>query len=116
MGGMQRMSISSYVTCYNGFPGVPLTPSNVMRVVSEVRKWWGGDSLAYWLYIPESKQEEIQQNFPDKIEQKKQSLSYWINTDPLASWVRIITALDKMGETQLADSIRHNAEPSPGKI
>ena len=70
--------------------------------------------LAGWLYIPNSKQYQIKHNFPDKLQQKKQMISYWINTDPLAGWRRLITALDRMGETQLADLIRSNAEPLTG--
>ena len=101
-------------------PGVPLTPSNVMGTVEVVRRWWrergvvvvGG--LANWLHIPQSKEDEIKHNLPDVMEQKKQMISYWMNTDPLAGWRRLITALDGMGETQLADLIRSNAEPLTG--
>ena len=75
----------------------------------------GGERrLAGWLYIPQSKEDEIKQNFPDELEQKKQMISYWINTDPLAGWRRLVTALDGMGKTQLADLIRSNAEPLTG--
>ena len=81
--------------------------------------WWGRVSdhpppLAVCLYIPESKLNEIRHNFPDEMDQKKQMIVYWINTDPLASWRRLITTLDKMEETELADSIRSNAEPLTG--
>ena len=105
--------IPSSITC----SGVPFTPSNVMRVVREVEKWWGGiksESLANFLYIPESKQEEIRQKFTDEIKQKKQSISYLINTDPLAGWRRLIIALDRMKQFQLAESVRPNAEPLAG--
>ena len=97
-------------------PGVPLTPSNVMGAVEEARKWWRevGGGLANWLYIPQSKLDEIKRNFPDELEQKKQMISYWMNTDPLAGWRRLITALDWIEETQLADLIRSNAEPLTG--
>lgn len=98
---------------------VPLTPSNVMRAVREVKKWWGSRleyALTGWLFIPESKQDEIRRNFPDEMEQKRQAISYWINTDPLASWRRIITALDRIRETKVADSIRSNAEPLTGIV
>ena len=95
-------------------PGVPFTPSNVMRKVKEVRRWWGNGSLTNYLCIPKSKQEEIRRNFPDEMEQKRQSISYLINTDPLAGWRRLITALDRMGKFQLADRIRSNAEPLIG--
>ena len=73
------------------------------------------DGLGYWLFIPRSKREEIRQKFPDEMEQKKQLISYWINTDPLASWRRVILALDLMKQTKMADSIRSYAEPLTGK-
>ena len=94
--------------------GVAVTPSNVLRAVREVERWWEVGGLRYWLHIPESKKEEIRQNFPDEMEQKKQSMTYWINTDPLASWRRLIHRLDCMRETKVADSIRSNAEPLTG--
>ena len=98
-------------------PGVPLTPSNVMRAVEEVRSWWrewGVATMAGYLHIPQSKEDEIKRNFPDEMEQKKQMIIYWINTDPLAGWRRLVTALDGMEETQLADLIRSNCEPLTG--
>ena len=95
-------------------PVVPLTPSNVMRAVREVEDWWRVYGLGYHLYIPWSKQEEIRRNFPDEMDQKKQAISYWINTDPLASWRRLIRVLDEIRETKLADSIRSNVEPLTG--
>ena len=97
--------------------GVPLTTSNVLAVVGKVENWWhrpGSGSLTYWLSIPESKQREIKANFPDELDQKKEAISYWINTDPLASWRRLIIVLDWMRETELANSIRSNAEPLTG--
>lgn len=96
--------------------GVPLTTSNVMIVVKKVEKWWGYMSLSYCLNIPESKQEEIRARFQDEEDQKRETVSYWINTDPLASWRRLITALDEIEETELADSIRSNAEPLTGTL
>ena len=95
--------------------GVPLTPSNVMREVREVGDWWEEYGLGAWLYIPPSKREDIKQKFPDEMEQKKQLISHWIYTDPLASWRRLIRALDVMEETKMADSIRSYAEPLTGK-
>ena len=102
------------------YTDIPLTSSNVVRPMRELRKWWrrefGSSSLVYWLYIPQSKQDMIRLNFPDEMDQKKQAMSFWINTDPLVSWRRLITALDNIGETKLADSIRFNAEPLTGTV
>ena len=96
-------------------PGVPLTPSNVMKVVREVLSWWGDgydDELAGSLFIPASKQKEIRKlKF---VKQREEAISYWINTDPLASWRRLTWALDWMRQHNLADSIRPNAEPLTG--
>ena len=94
--------------------GVPLTPSNVMREVREVEDWWGERRLGYLIGIPKSKREEIRQKFPDEMEQKKQLISHWINTDPLASWRRLIWALYAIKKTRIADSIRSYAEPLTG--
>ena len=101
------------VLCVYSMAGVPLTTSNVLAVVRKVKIWWRRPriwSLTERLYIPELKEEEIKANFPDKLDQKKEAISYWINTDPLASWRRLIIALDKLEETELANSIRSNAE------
>ena len=94
--------------------GVAVTPSNVLRAAREVQRWWGVGGLRQRLFITKSKEEEIRQNFPDEMDQKKQSMTYWINTDPLASWRRLIRALDEIWETKVADSIRSNAEPLTG--
>ena len=85
-----------------------------MREVREVEDWWGERELGYCLFIPKSKREEIRQKFPDEMEQKKQLISHWINTDPHASWRRLIWALDYMKGTKIADSIRSYAEPLTG--
>ena len=96
--------------------GVPLTPSNVMRALRELEegKWWEEYGLGYWIHIPHSKTDEIKQNFPNTIDQKKQCIYYWMQKDPLATWRRLINALYWMGEIKLADSIRSNAEPLTG--
>ena len=101
------------------YTDIPLTPSNVVRLMRELRKWWKREfelSLVDCLFIPRSKQDKIRDNFPDEMDQKKQAMSFWINTDPLVSWRTLITALDRMSETKLADSIRFNAEPLTGTV
>ena len=102
------------------YTDIPLTTSNVVRLMKELRKWWKREfelsSLVEWLYIPKSKEDMIRLNFPDEMDQKKQAMSFWINTDPLVSWRRLIRALDGIGETKLADSIRFNAEPLTGTV
>ena len=92
--------------------GMAFTCSNVLTAVRTVENWWseyGG--LRYWLYIPEEKMEEIQRVYSDPEEQKRQLILYWMSTDPLASWRRLITQLDWMDQSPVADAIRDFAEP-----
>ena len=110
-------SLSSSSQCvFMCAAGVPLTPSNVMRALRELEEWKSREELGlgFWLSIPQSKMTEMKQNFPNTIDQKKQFIYYWMQKDPLATWRRLIYALDMMGETELADSIRSNAEPLTG--
>ena len=88
----------------------------MMKVVKDVEKWWGAGSLSNWLYIPKAHQNDIRVQFSDVKEQKNEALSYWIYKDPLASWRRLIVALERAGEFEKADSIRSNAEPLTGRL
>ena len=87
------------------------TPSNVLGAVRLVEDWWGGWGLGFNLYISKEKMEKIQQVYSDPGEQKRQLILYWMSTDPLASWRRLIPELDDMRQSPVADSIRDFAEP-----
>ena len=92
-------------------PGMAFTCSNVLRAMRPVEDWWGDEGLGYNLYISKEKTDEIQQMYFDPEEQKRQLILYWMSTDPLASWRRLIRKLDYMGQSPVADSIRDFAEP-----
>ena len=51
-------------------------------------------------------------------ERKKAVVEYWWGADPCPSWRRIIEALDTlmMEQHQIADDIRHYAEPLMGIV
>ena len=87
------------------------TPSNVLGAVWPVEDWWGVRRLGFYLYISEEKRKEIQQLYSDPEEQKRQLIIYWMSTDPLASWRRLIRELDNMSQSPVADAIRDFAEP-----
>ena len=87
------------------------TPSNVLGAVWPVEKWWDDEGLGVYLYISKEKREEIQQLYSDPEEQKRQLIIYWMSTDPLASWRRLIRELDDMKQSPVADAIRDFAEP-----
>ena len=91
--------------------GMAFTCSNVMIAVRTVEDWWGEYGLGNSLYIPEDKMREIQRVYSDPEEQKRQLILYWMATDPLASWRRLITHLDDMRQSPVADAIRDFAEP-----
>ena len=84
---------------------------NVLRAVQEVENT---DLLGNCLRVPRSKREEISSQFSSVPQQRKQMIKYWMETDPLASWRRVIVALDWMGAKKVADAIRHMAEPVTG--
>ena len=84
------------------------TCSNVLTAVKTVEDL---DRLGEYLSITEEKGEEIQRVYSDPEEQKRQLILYWMSTDPLASWRRLITRLDDMSESPVADAIRDFAEP-----
>ena len=91
--------------------GMAFTCSNVLKAVRTVENWWKSGGLGDWLYISEEKKKEIQLVYSDPEEQRRQLILYWMSTDPLASWRRLITQLDRMGQSPVADGIRDFAEP-----
>ena len=92
------------------------TCSNVLITVRAVEDWWGGLGLGHRLFISEDKRTAIRETYSDPDEQKRQLILYWITTDPLASWRRLITQLDDMRQSPVADAIRDYAEPLAGAI
>ena len=93
--------------------GMAFTRSNVLGAVRPVKNWWDDDGLGDNLYISKEKRTEIQQVYTDPEEQKRQLILYWMSTDPLASWRRLITRLDSMNKSPVADAIRDFAELLP---
>ena len=87
--------------------------SNVLGALGVLENWWGRGGLGSWLYISEEKRKEIQRVYSDPEEQKRQLILYWMSTDPLASWRRLITRLDSMNKSPVADAIRDFAELLP---
>ena len=98
--------------------GMAFTCSNVLIAVRPVavEDWWGDEGLGGWLYISDDKMKAIRETYSDPDEQKRQLILYWITTDPLASWRRLISRLDWMSQSPVADAIRDYAEPLAGAI
>ena len=92
--------------------GMTFTTMNILRAVREVEDT---DRLGLWLGVPDSKREEILNQFSNVVEQRKALINYFIENDPESSWRSVICALDAMGQKEIADDIRHLAEPVPGR-
>ena len=92
--------------------GMTFTTINVLRAVREVEDT---DELGLWLGVPESKREEIRSQLSSVVQQRKALINYFIENDPESSWRTVIWALDVMGQKEIADDIRHLAEPVPGR-
>ena len=95
--------------------GVAFTSSNILRAVEKVERWWDKYELGYWLCVPDSKQDEIRRLSSSVPQQRKLLIQYWMEHDPWASWRGLIVALEWMREKQVADKIRHLAEPVTGR-
>ena len=96
--------------------GMTFTTMNVLRAVREVEDTDElGYGLGYYLGVPESKREEIVSLFSSVVQQRKALINYFIENDPGSSWRSVIWALDWMGQKEIADDIRHLAEPVPGR-
>ena len=93
-----------------------LTRNNVQRAV---RNASNTDWLGNYLGVPSRRRSKIQKQFSSDREQRvKKYVDFFMDNDPLASWRRVIVALDTMrvyGGTVVADKIRHVAEPITGE-
>ena len=92
--------------------GMTFTTMNVLRAVREVEDT---DRMGLCLGVPESKRKEIRSQFSNVVQQRKALINYFIENDPESSWRRVLWALDEMEEKEIADDIRHLAEPVPGR-
>ena len=88
------------------------TTKNVQRAVRDVKDT---DLLGHCLGVPESKRDEIQNQFSSVPQQVKAYINYFMEHDPVASWRSVIVVLDGMGEKKAAYAIRHLAEPVTGR-
>ena len=66
------------------------------------------------LHIPYNKCDELKQGYPNVEQRIEATVRFWLLTDPLASWRRIIYQLDGWGNHVSAHQIRHYAEELTG--
>ena len=66
------------------------------------------------LHIPDSKLDEIEEEYPTDDQHEGAVIRYWTLRDPYASWRRIIEYLEDEWKNDQADRIRHYAEELTG--
>ena len=66
------------------------------------------------LNIPGNKRDQMEQDYPNVEKRIQATVRFWLLTDPLASWRRIIQQLDRWDKHDSADRIRHYSEELTG--
>ena len=86
------------------------TRMNVQRIVLKVKNI---EDLREWLCIPHLTR---QRQFSSLAQQVKVYINHFMDHDPIASWRSVIVVLDAMEEKEIANNIRHLAEPVTGRV
>ena len=95
------------------FNSAALTVTNVAKALKEI-KW---RRLCRLLDISDSKRGELEVSCPGIELCRERAIQWWITTDPLASWRRIVDHLYRWGSTDeksIGDGIRHYCEDISG--
>ena len=89
------------------------TRANVYKAVRNVKRPY---DLGFRLHVPLWRRDEIKAKFPDPHQQMKECINYFMDHDPTASWRSVIVVLDRLKEKEIADKVRHLAEPVTGEV
>ena len=84
-----------------------------MNVQGIVLKMKNIKDLEYWLCIPLLIRER---QFSNVAQQVKVYINHFMDHNPIASWRYVIVVLDAVEEKEVADNIRHLAEPITGRV
>lgn len=83
-----------------------LSPTDVQCLLSElepVTKWF---QLGINLGLQTYELNKVQQDYHGSDQQMLQTLDLWLRRTPDASWLNVVSALEKMGENRVATNIR----------
>lgn len=75
-----------------------LTVENVTKVMEKVQDW---EEVGRWLGVPQSKRDEIKEQFCTEQERRHLLGEYWVNTAP-HTWERLALALQVKKENRAA--------------
>ena len=84
------------------------TRMNVQRIVLKVKNIY---DLGEWLGVP-----PLIRQFSSVAQRAKVYINHFMDHDPIASWRSVIVVLDGMKEKEVANNIRHLAEPITGRV
>ena len=123
---LQDISFISHCSPSLSTSAPPLTVDNVLTVVQGVHWRTLGEALFCTRYNifdhkpvgAESKLEEIQHQHWSDADRLHTVVNTWVKGrgyDKETSWRHLLHRLDKGSMTEIADKIRHFAEPVPGK-
>ena len=86
------------------------TRMNVQRIVLKVKNI---EDLEQWLCVPYRTRER---QFSSVAQRVKVYINHFMDHDPIASWRSVIVVLDAVEEKEVANNIRHLAEPITGRV
>ena len=86
------------------------TRMNVQRIVLKVKNI---KDLEEWLYIPLLTRHR---EFSSVAQRAKVYINHFMDHNPIASWRYVIVVLDAVREKEVANNIRHLAEPITGRV
>ena len=75
----------------------------LVKELHEVTEWY---TLGALLGLTENEIKEIEQNHHETARRRMAMLSKWVKKDKNPSWLKIITALEEISETSLANQLR----------
>ena len=86
------------------------TRMNVQRIVLKMKNI---KDLEEWLGVPD---ETRRRQFSSVAQRAKVYINHFMDHNPIASWRYVIVVLDLVEEKEVANNIRHLAEPITGRV
>ena len=83
-----------------------LTATNLCSLLGDVKDW-SDDGLPYYLQIPESKVNEMEQLYPDLSQRLSALIQFWLDRHPAPSWELACYALYMEQEYEVLENVQN---------